>query len=140
MVIVTISDFAIFHFIDFVPFVPLLNCEKFIRQNPVVAELQPLKLLLPGGKISEIDFFLFLNSSIFSCKHWHIGVIGSCEYMASLLTNRMNLDMLVFAQLKTIAGNYNFVPAEQTLGSNILSFKYQHTLFLSEIISRPVVY
>ena len=47
--------------------------------------------------------------------------------------NRMSLAVLVF-------GNYNFVPVEQTLGSNILSCKYQHTLFLSEVISGPGVY
>ena len=64
----------------------LLNCEKFIRQNPVVPELQPLTFLLPGGKIFKIDFFSYLNIPTFSCKHWLIGVIGSCKYMASLLT------------------------------------------------------
>ena len=64
----------------------LSNYEKFIRQVSVVTELQPLKCLLQGGKISEIDFLSFLNSSIFSCKHWYIGGIGSCEYMGFMLT------------------------------------------------------
>ena len=88
--------FCYFSFILFRLYL-LLNCENFLRRNPVVAELRPLKHLPPGGKIFKIDFFSFLSSSVFSCKHWHIGVIGSCEYMTSLLTQTMNLGVLVFA-------------------------------------------
>ena len=69
----------------------------------------------------------------------------------SLVANIGTMGLLVlvniyglFANINSLAvlvfGNYNFVPVEQTLGSNVLSCKYQHALFLSEVISRPVVY
>ena len=56
LVTVAILDFA--SFIYFAPFVPPIKliCENVLRKDPAAAELQPLKHLLPGGTISEIDF------------------------------------------------------------------------------------
>ena len=38
--------------------------------------------------------------------------------------NRMSFGVMVFAELKTVAGNHNFTPAEPMLGSNNLRCKH----------------
>ena len=51
--------------------------------------------------------------------------------------NRKVFGVLVFAGLKTVAGNHNFAPADPTLWSCDAN---TNTFFFAETINRPVVY
>ena len=110
------------------------HCEKIKRQNPVFAELQFLKLLLPGGKNLKLIFGHFwlapssvANTGTLVVHYWLLWIYG---FYANI--NRMNFGVLVFAELKTIAGSHNFAPAEP----KIFRVKYLEMQTLAHICFR----